>query len=293
MTRAIPLTILPDPPQPPEPLGLVAGGGQLPVLVARGMRERGHPVRVLGLTGQYDPALRHLADRLTEAGILRLGSWGRLLRRMDVRYAVMVGSVDKARLLHSWGTIIRNVPDLRVLRLFIKLRSDRRSHVILDHIARELEHDGVQLIDSTAHITEHLAHAGVMTDRRPGSASRADIDFGWPILREMLRLDIGQSIAVRERDVIAVEAVEGTDRMIARAGELCRSGGWTLIKAARAGHDRRSDVPTVGAETVRRVHAAGGRCIALAAGDVIMLDKAEMIRLADSLGVAIVGITPV
>ncbi|HYE01628.1 MAG TPA: LpxI family protein, partial [Phycisphaerales bacterium] len=104
------------------------------------------------------------------------------------------------------------------------------------------------------------------------------------------RLDIGQAIAVRERDVIAVEAVEGTDRMIERVGHLCRTPGWTLCKGARAGHDRRSDVPTVGLQTIENLHRHGGRCLALAAGDVIMLDKPEMLDLADRLGIAIVGV---
>ena len=107
----------------------------------------------------------------------------------------------------------------------------------------------------------------------------------------MLTLDIGQAIVVRDRDVIAVEAVEGTDRMIERVGQLCRAPGWTLCKCARSGHDRRADVPTVGTTTIEKIHAAGGRCLALAAGDVIMIDKSDMLALADRLGVAVVGVT--
>jgi len=274
-------------------MGLIAGGGRLPILVAEGMRRAGHPVRGLGIIGQYEPSLPELCDQFAEAGALKLGSWGRRLRRMGVRYAVMVGRVDKASLLHSWSAIFRNMPDLRVLSLFLRMRSDRRSHLILATIARELANDGVLLIDSTTHITEHLAHAGVITERQPSSSQRADIEFGWPILKEMLRLDVGQAVAVRERDIIAVEAVEGTDRMITRAGELCKSGGWTLLKAARSGHDRRSDVPTIGPATIRNVRECGGRCIAIASGDVIIIDKPETIALADKLGVAIVGIPPV
>src|SRR5690606_24181217 len=140
-------------------------------------------------------------------------------------------------------------------------------------------------------IPDHLASLGVMTDRHPTARQRADIELGWPLLVEMLRLDIGQSMAVREGDVIAVEAVEGTDRMIERAGQLRASGGWTLLKAARVGHDRRSDVPTIGPDTIHNLHRAGGRCIAVAADDVIIIDKPETIRLADKLGVAIVGIS--
>lgn len=284
--------ILPDPPPSPQPMGLIAGGGRLPLLVARGMIDAGHPVRCVGLAGQYDEQLRGMCEKVVEVGALRLGGWRRALKRMGVRHAVMVGRVDKAQMMHSWGTILRNMPDLATARLWVKLRRDRRSHLILSAIADHLADSGIQLIDSTAHIQDHLAGSGVMTLRQPTAGQRADAEFGWAMLKEILRLDVGQAIAVRERDVIAVEAVEGTDRMIERAGALCKSPGWTLLKGARVGHDRRSDVPTIGAETIRKVHEHGGRCIAIASGDVIMIDKPETIRLADDLGVAIIGLAP-
>lgn len=284
-----PLVILPDPPPPPTPMGLIAAGGRLPVLVARGMKERGHTVHCLGLRGQYQPEITMYCDELREVGALKLGAWGRMLRKFGVRYAVMVGRVDKARIMHNWKAIISNAPDLATASLWIKLRKDRRSHLILAGVAERLAREGVDLIDSTAHIPDHLATAGVMTLRKPTKGQRADIDFGWPLLQEILRLDIGQAIAVRERDVICVEAVEGTDRMIRRTGQLCRSPGWTLLKGARVGHDRRSDVPTIGPDTIRNVHRNGGRCLAVAAEDVIMIDKPQTIALADELGIAIIG----
>lgn len=288
-----PVYILPDPPAPPEPMGLIAAGGRLPVLVAQGMKARGHPVHCLGLASQYEPELRGLCDKFMDVGALKLGSWGRMLRQSGATFAVMVGRVDKARMLHSWREIVRNAPDIRSLRVFFRLRTDRRSHLILATIAEELAKDGVHLIDSTAHITEHLAHAGHMTDRTPSGAQKLDIEFGWPILREMLRLDVGQAIVIRSRDVIAVEAVEGTDRMLERAGSLCASGNWTLLKGARAGHDRRADVPVIGPDTIEKMHKHGGRCIALAAGDVIIIDKAKTLELADRLGIAVIGLPPI
>jgi hypothetical protein len=109
----------------------------------------------------------------------------------------------------------------------------------------------------------------------------------------MLRLDVGQAIVIRSRDVIAVEAVEGTDRMLERAGSLCASGNWTLLKGARAGHDRRADVPVIGPDTIEKMHKHGGRCIALAAGDVIIIDKAKTLELADRLGIAVIGLPPI
>ncbi len=284
-----PPVILPDPPAPPEPLGLIAAGGRLPVLVAHGIRRAGHPVCCIGMAGQYPDELPALCDRFREVGAFRFGQWIRTLRRFGVRYAVMVGRVDKAQLLHRWAAIIRGLPDLRAIRAYLRYRWDRRSHIILAHIARELASDGILLIDSTTHIPEHMADAGPMTERRPSAAQQADIDFGWPILEEILRLDVGQAIAVRGLDVIAVEAIEGTDRMMERAGAMC-AAGWTLLKAARVGHDRRSDVPVIGPDTITNLHKAGGRCIALAAGDVIIIDKPQTIALADRLGVSVVGV---
>jgi len=285
------LTILPDPPPPGTPIGLIAGGGRLPILIARSLRERGHPVHCLGLARQYDETLPGLCSSFRVVGLFRIGTWGRLLRRMGVHHAVMVGKVDKAKLMHDPWRVVRNIPDLRtIVGWYRHLRHDRRSHAVLTAIAEELDRNGVALIDSTAPIPDHLAEAGVMTARPPTPEQRADYEFVWPLLGEVLRLDIGQAIAVRERDVIAVEAVEGTDRMIERAGQLCRATGWTLCKGARCGHDRRSDVPTVGIDTIDRMHAAGARCLALAAGDVIMLDREQMLKRSDQLGIAVVGI---
>ncbi len=285
------LTILPDPPPPPTPVGLIAGGGRLPILVARGLRSAGHPVHALGLAKQYEPELPVMCSSFREVGVLRVGTWGRILSGMGVRHAIMVGKVDKAKLMHDPLRVLRNIPDWRTMVAWYRhLRHDRRSHAVLNAIAEELDRCGVALLDSTAPIPDELSSEGVMTRRQPTPEQRADIDFAWPLLSQTLSLDIGQAVAVRERDVIAVEAVEGTDRMIERTGQLCRAKGWTLCKGARAGHDRRSDVPTVGIKTIENLAANGGGCLALAAGEVIMLDKARMLDVADELGVSIVGI---
>ena len=285
------LTILPDPPTPPTPIGLIAGGGRLPILVARGLSNIGHVVHGLGLSRQYDDDLPAICSSFRDVGLLRVGSWGPALRSMGVRHAIMVGKVDKAKLMHQRWRIVRNVPDMRTfVGWYRHLRHDRRSHAVLRAIAEELDRNGVSLIDSTSPIPDHLSVSGVMTRTQPTLAQEADIDFAWPLLTELLRLDIGQAVAVRERDVIGVEAVEGTDRLIERTGKICRRTGWTLCKGARAGHDRRSDVPTVGIQTIENLHACGGRCLAIAAGDVIMLDRRDMIKRADELGVSIVGV---
>jgi DUF1009 family protein len=285
------LTILPDPPPPPTPIGLIAGGGRLPLMVAHGLSRAGHPVHALGLANQYEEGLPELCVSFQTVGILKVGRWGAMLRRAGVHHAIMVGRVDKARMMHDPVNIIRNLPDWKTIVAWYRhLRHDRRSHAVLAAIADELGREGVHLLDSTAPIKDSLAEAGVMTRRHPTESQRGDIAFAWPLLAQTLRLDIGQAIAVKDRDVVAVEAVEGTDRMIERVSQLVRAPGWTLCKGARAGHDRRSDVPTIGTRTIENLYKAGGRCLALAAGDVIMVDKSEVIELADRLGVAVIGV---
>ncbi len=272
-------------------MGVIAGQGRLPCIVAEGARAAGLRVVGLGLAGQYLPEFPGLCDEFREAALLRLGGWAAKLRRMGASRAVMVGRVDKAASVHDPFRVFRQVPDLTTaLVWYRRLRHDRRSPAILAAVADTLARRGVTLIDSTTHIPDHMATEGVMTRTQPTAEQRADIAFAWPIFAQALTLDIGQAMAVRERDVLAVEAIEGTDRMIERAGQVCRRAGWTLLKGARATHDRRADVPTIGEPTVRAVHNAGGRCIALAAGDVIVIDKPKVIALADSLGVAIVGV---
>ena len=271
-------------------LGLIAGQGRLPIIVAQGMKAAGLRICGIGLRDQFDDDLPALCDSFHRAGIVQIGRWIRLLRRAGVREAVMVGAVGKRR-MHDPLRLIRQLPDWRAVNIWYRrLRHDRRTPAVLAAVADELAANGITLIDSTTHITEHLAAAGTMGAIEPTEPQQADIAFGWPLLARIVELDVGQSMAVRERDVIAVEAIEGTAGMIQRAGELCPKKGWTLLKTCRADHDRRADVPSIGVETIGQVADAGGRCIALGAGCVILIDKPEVIAAADRSGVAIVGV---
>lgn len=274
-----------------KPLGLIAGQGRLPLLVARGMRDAGARVCCVGLRDQYDLQLPSLCDSFGEVGLVRLGLWIKLFRRWNVSEAVMVGGVSKKR-MHDRFRLLRQMPDWRAVRLWYRhLRHDRRNHAVLAAVADELQRNGITLIDSTTYIPNHLAGEGVMTLRvQPTAQQRADVDFGWPLLSQMVELDVGQSIAVRDRDVIAVEAVEGTDAMIERAGELCRSKGWTLLKTAKRDHDMRADVPTIGLGTIERASKAGCGCIAIGAGRVILVDKPAVLSAAEQMKIAIVGV---
>ena len=137
---------------------------------------------------------------------------------------------------------------------------------------------------------EHLANEGLMTAGKVSSSIQADIEFGWEIVKKLGELDIGQAITVKEREVIAVEAIEGTAEMITRTGQFCKSGGWTLIKTSKPNQDMRFDVPCLGPETIRDMASNGGKCIVVEAGKVILIDKPETIRLANEMGITIYGL---
>jgi len=271
----------------------------LPLLTARGIRAAGRRVVAVGMAGQYAPEFPEACDEFRKVGVLRVGEWNRKLRRMGARQAVMVGGVDKAALVYMplWKRAMVTRPDWVALRLWYRvLRHDRRSQTLLTAIADESKRVGIELMDSTHYIPQHIADAGVMTRRQPTTAQQADIDFGWPILMDMNNLEIGQAIAVRSRDVIAVEAIEGTDATIARAGGLVggqsrrEDGGWTLLKGAGPKKDLRFDVPTVGLQTITGLKNAGAGCLAVDAGRVIFIEKQAVLDAADAANIAVVGV---
>jgi DUF1009 family protein len=201
----------------------------------------------------------------------------------------MIGRVRKARMYEPrrW---LRQIPDARAIKLwYFVLRHDKRNAPLLAAVAHELAKGGINLVDSTQFIQDSLAENRVMTRRQPTSEQSTDIDFAWPIVTRLNDLDIGQTIAVKEREVIAVEAIEGTDAMIRRAGQLCPVGNWTLIKTAKSQQDMRFDVPTIGPETIRQLHQHGGRCLVVQARKVILAEKSALLKLADESGIAIVG----
>lgn len=271
-------------------LGMIAGNGILPLIVARSARASGYRVCCVGLKNQYIQSLPESCDVFAQAGMAKIGKWVRLLKRWDVNDAVMVGGVGKT-VMHDPFRMIRMMPDLKGLLLWYhRLRHDRRDATVLSAIADELQLAGVTLIDSTTHIQEHLAGTGTLGATVPTALQQADIAFGWPLLEKTAILHIGQSMAVREGDVIAVEAIEGTESLIDRAGDLCKKRGWTLLKTAADDHDMRADVPSIGIKTIQQVSAAGCRCIAVGSGRVILLDAPEVIRAANEAGVALVGV---
>ena len=272
---------------------IIAGQGELPGLCAQGARAAGHRVLGLGMRGFYDPGFPDLCDDFRKVGFLRPGGWIRAARRAGCEDAVLIGKVGKD-VMHSRGfksRMLLQLPDLYSIDLWYrKLRFDRRSSKLLRTLADGLAERGLILVDSTTYLSEHVASDGVLTQRSPSPSESGDIDFGWDLQSKISRLDIGQSMAVRQRDVICVEAVEGTDRMISRAGELCPRGGWTLLKTAAPDHDMRTDVPTIGVRTIENASAAGCTCIAVGSGRVVLANRPDVLAAADRVGIAIVGV---
>lgn len=281
----------PNNPNESRILGLIAGEGRFPFLVADGARKAGMKVICVGLADNADPKLADCVDVFFYGAVARPGGWLKKLKKYGARRAIMVGRVAKTRIFTPWR-ILKYLPDWRALRIwYLRLRGkDKRNDTVLNAIADEFASAGVILMDSTMYCQEHLAQQGVMTRCQPTPAQRADIDFGWPLAQEIARLDIGQAIAVREREIIAVEAIEGTAAMIERAGALCKKGGWTLLKTAKPNQDMRFDVPCIGPDTIESLRRHKAACVAVQAGKTLILDKPQTLALADRLGIAIVGV---
>jgi hypothetical protein len=268
---------------------LIAGEGVFPLLVARGARAAGRRVVCAAFAGHAWPDLQRECDEFRWVGILRLNQWIKHLKRAGCTEAIMVGRVQKTGIYDRWR-YFRYIPDLRTLSLMLRvIRRDKRANTILMSLVDEIESAGIKLMDSTQYTADQLAAPGVMGRREPTEAQWADIRYGYEICRSISRLDIGQSIAVVDRDVIAVEAVEGTNAMIDRAGRLCRTGGWTLIKVANTTQDMRVDVPTVGTVTIEKLAAARAGCVVLEPGKTILLEKQKVLELADRHKIAVVG----
>jgi hypothetical protein len=271
-------------------IGLIAGEGRLPFLVAAGAREAGLKVICAGLEDNADPGLANEVDVFYRVALARPGAWIRKLRRHNVTRTIMVGRVAKRRIFTPWR-ILRYLPDWRAFRIYYwRLHGKNKlTDSFLRALADELASGKIVLENSTMYCKEHLATEGMMTARPLPQSVRNDIEFGWQMVKRLADLGIGQAIAVKEKEVIAVEAIEGTAEMIERAGRFCKSGGWTLFKASRPNQDMRFDVPCVGPDTIRSLSKNGGKCLVVEAGKTIIIDKPETIKLANELGITLLG----
>jgi DUF1009 family protein len=274
----------------PQPVGLLACAGRFPIVFAEKARQCGIPVVCLGLPGMADPVLKTVCDEFHWLRRMSLGFVIRTFRRRDVSRWTMAGKFHKHWLYRPWRWL-HFLPDWGMLRFYYsrRRRANNDDSLLLGLIA-EFHAAGLDCVSALDLCPELLVREGVLTRRRPSSAEETDIAVGWHLAREMGRLDVGQSVMIRERAVLAVEAIEGTDRAIERAGELCSGRPFVVVKVAKPGQDRRFDVPTVGTNTIETMHKAGARVLAIEAGQTILLDETEVLALADRYGIAVASL---
>lgn len=269
-------------------LGIIAGGGTFPFMVAEGARRAGCRVVILGIRGLADPALREAADEFRWTGLVKLGGWIRTLSRLGVRRCILAGAVNKTA-MYGRFRLIRYMPDWTTIKWWFFRIADKRTDTVLRAVAEVMASRGIVMEDSMRYCQDALAPEGVLGDQQPNGQQLRDIEFGWPIAKEMGRMDIGQSIAVKEQEVIAVEAIEGTDRMIERAGQLCAHRGWTHIKVAKPNQDMRFDVPTIGPATIENLHKNGAKMLVIEAGKTLIIEKEKLLAAAKKYGIVVVA----
>jgi UDP-2,3-diacylglucosamine hydrolase len=279
-------------PKAPAPIGLLAGSGRFPVLFAETARRLGRPVVCVGVVGEAPrELLEPLVERFHWAGLGKLGRMIRCFRGDGVREIVMAGKIHKTKIFQPFA-VIRHMPDWRTIKWLVSrqfTKADNRDDTLLLSLIREFKKDGLTFTSALDYCPELLVREGILTRRMLSAREEEDIRFGWMMAKELGRLDIGQSVVVKDKAVLAVEAIEGTDRAILRAGELCRMGGFTVVKVAKPQQDVRFDVPTIGSTTIESIHKAGGRVLAIEAGKTILLDEADTIDLANRLGITVVA----
>jgi UDP-2,3-diacylglucosamine hydrolase len=268
----------------PERIGMLAGWGRYPIVVAEALRRQGREVFCIGVRGHADPALAEVCADFRLSGLAKFGWAIRHFKRHGVRAATMAGKVHKVVLFRRLGWL-SHLPDLRTIHMFlhhlVTRRKDMRDDTILRTICDEFASEGIHFAPATDFAPELLIQPGQLTRLAPSAWQWKDIEFGWRMAKEIGRLDIGQSVAVRDQAVLAVEAIEGTDECIRRAGQLCRAGGFTVVKVAKPQQDMRFDVPTIGVGTLETMLAAGAKVLAVEARKTILLDQAEVVAIAN------------
>lgn len=264
------------------PVGLIAGGGQFPLLFAKAAKERGR--KVVAVCHQNETA-PELEQQVTTACWVKLGQLGKIIKffhEQGVQETVFCGTITKTRIFKDI------LPDLKGLTLWNKIDT-RLDDAILRAVAGALEEAGIRVLASTCYLEHLFFPKGILGKRKPSKEQLADIRFGWKIAREIGRLDIGQCVVVREGSVLAVEAIEGTDAAIRRGGELAGSRA-VVVKLKKPGQDFRFDLPATGVKTIETLAAVKGAVLAVEAGQSLIFDREAMIAAADRAGIAVVGV---
>jgi len=265
--------------------GLIAGNGDFPFLVLEGARSRGIEMAVIAIREEASPALERSVKRFHWISLGELGRGIDLLHQEGVKHAVMAGQVKHNKIFSS----IR--PDRRLAKLLFAL-STKNTDSLIGAVARVLQDEGIELVDSTRFLGSLLPQAGVLTRRSPDPDEAADIEYGRGIARQIVALDLGQTVVVRDRACVAIEAMEGTDETIERAARITGGQRLVVIKMSKRGQDMRFDVPVVGLKTLEVMSRANATALAVDAGRTLLFDRENLIRAADEAGIAIQAFAP-
>jgi DUF1009 family protein len=277
-----------------EKLGIIAGNGRFPFLVRDAALARGLDVIIAAIKEETDPAIEHTDAARVHLHWVSLGELSKLIetfKRENVTRAVMAGQVRHKQIFSS----IR--PDWRLAKLLLSLRS-RNTDALIGAVAKVLSDEGITLMNSTELLEPLLARPGVLTSRAPTGAELANISYGRAVARHLSQYDIGQTVVIAESACVAVEAMEGTDAIIRRAGEIMAALGGgestlsrdlTVVKVAKPNQDMRFDVPVIGVATIEIMHAAGATCLALDAGKTLLIDGDSIVQQANAHGIAMVA----
>ncbi len=264
-------------------LGIIAGSGDFPILVAKAAKDQGvKQVVAVGFRSQTDPQLERYVDGLHYIGVGQLGKLIEIFKKSNIDQAIMAGKLQHKLIFKDLRF------DMKMLGLGARLK-DRRADTILGGIAQEMEKEGIRLMDSTAYLTQDLARQGHFAGPKPSKSECEDVEFGRNIAGELARLDIGQTVAVKDRAVVALEGFEGTDEMIQRAGKLAGKGT-VVVKVCKPKQDMRFDVPVVGKSTLQAMYLAGASVLAISADKTLLLHRSEFCSEANRLGVSVVGV---
>ena len=265
-------------------IGLLAGCGRFPLFFAKAAKKCGSEVIAVAIKNETSKEINDLVEHVEWFDIGSLQGMIDVFRKAGITKMVMAGGVTKA-------TMFQNiVPDARFLKVFAKVRNSNKANnddALLRQLCEEFETEGIHVCDSTTYLSVLLPEKGVLTKRQPTDEEKLDIEYGHKIAKQIAGMDIGQTIVIKKQVILAVEAIEGTDKAIMRGGELGR-GDVTVVKVARPKQDMRYDIPTVGIETINTLKKAQAKCLAFEEGKTLLLDREEVIRLADEAGIAIV-----
>src|SRR5579859_1227248 len=265
--------------------GLIAGNGKFPFLVLEGARSCGIEMAVIAIREEASPELERVAPRLHWVSLGELSRTIDLLHKEGVKQAVMAGQVKHNKIFSS----IR--PDWKLAKLLLSLPK-KNTDSLIGAVAALLEDEGIHLVDSTAFLAPLLPQEGVLTRRRPGDEESADIAYGREVAHRLAELDLGQTVVIRDRACVAVEAMEGTDETIERAARLTEGKRLAVVKVSKPGQDMRFDVPVIGLRTIEGMKRSNATALAVDAGRTLLFDREKLIAAADEAGIAIQAFTP-